>query len=400
MAARVLISITFLLAGIMCLLVGIDFLPRLPLLGTWDRGIVSIDELQGRTPSTDLLVVYGGARALLEGGDPYQPSENFSDRYLGPGSSWISLVNFHSPTGLALLLPLTPFSFRAAAAIWAALMIGTLIAVIRAAGAPWHFAFLLGPLVLLLPPVAFATGQFTIEWLGLATLAFAIRRRSFAAGVVIGLASLTKYLPALLLIPLLFRRQWGALVGFVAVWCIATGVIAALEFKAFTEYLATSGPRGREWIAMYGNGAFIPFLPIHFGLATAAFPLALALGVLACELARLRAGGGDERGHWARWNWLSVALVPSVNTYSLVPLALSAVLLFQRRRLVPTILGVASFIPVVTTWEPIPGVTQFMCIAGMGLAVGLDGLSEVRAHGSLASRPSEVSLGTRAVAEA
>jgi hypothetical protein len=87
------------------------------------------------------------------------------------------------------------------------------------------------------------------------------------------------------------------------------------------------------------------------------------------DLMEFRRRPDAETGRWARWNWMSVALLPIAWDYSVATLALSAALLFTQRRLLSLVVALAGFIPVLVSLDLAPGLAPFLCIAMVGAAL-------------------------------
>ena len=358
-------------SGLLGLFVGSDYLARTPFLPRWNGGYEVIRSLMGQGWPTELLQDYSGARAIVFGGNAYDTAGEEAARYAQFGYMGLpDVISTHPPSAFALFLPLAPVPFGMASAIWAALMLIALVVLVRLCGASWHVAALLGPLLVLAPPVAAAVNHLAVPWLVLLFLAFHVRHRPVTAGLLIGVASLTKYLPALVLAPLLLRRHWTALVAFVATWMVALGVVVALNPSVLPTYFAVARSAAGAWINDPGNGAFL-IAPLRYGLVAEALAVALVGWILYREAADLRVRKINDYDQWARWNWLGVALLPITWTYSVLPLALSVVLLYRRRRTVPFVVGLAGLTPVVFTLDTTSPLPQLICIACVGVALCL-----------------------------
>jgi hypothetical protein len=357
------------LSGLLGLYVGLDYLSRSALLPRWNGGYEVIHALLGEAWPTEFLQDYSGTRALVFGGNAYETAGVDAARYVQFGSMALpSGVSTHPPTAFALLLPLAPFSFGVASAIWAALMLAGLIVAVRICGAPWYIAALLGPLLILAPPVAAGVNHLAVPWLVLLLLAFQYRQRAGVAGVLIGLASLTKYLPGLLLMPLVARGRWRALGAFVLVWAICLALIGILNPGVLATYLNAGSATASVWLAEPSNGSFL-LVPLRFGSWAEALALALLAWIIWLEVRDLRAGQVDDRMQWARWNWVAVALLPITWTYSVLPLALSVVLLFQQRQTGPMLIALAGFAPMLFAFDTASPFPPFFCTACVGLAL-------------------------------
>jgi hypothetical protein len=76
---------------------------------------------------------------------------------------------------------------------------------------------------------------------------------------------------------------------------------------------------------------------------------------------------------WARWNWLATAFLPIAWSFSVLPLALSVVVLFHRRDLLAALVALVGFGPLVFTQSAVSPLPAFVCIAGVGIGVALAG---------------------------
>ena len=383
------LTLGYFLSGLLGLYVGLDYLSRVAPLGRWNGGFEVIRALLLEGKETELLQDYAGARALLFGGNAYETNLEQFDRYAQVGSLWLNnVVSTHPPTAFTLVLPLAPLPFAVASAMWAAIMLLGLLLVVRSCGTTWHVAALLAPLLLLAPPVAAGVNQLALAWLVLVFLAFRYRGRPLVAGLLLGVASLTKFLPALLMMPLIARRQWRGVAAFAGVWIGTLVLVAALNVEVIRTYLAVAGSAAAVWLADPGNGAFLL-------TAWRSGPLALTLAlvligwVLCLEGRAFTAGTVDDRLHWARWNWLAVSLLPIAWVYSVLPLALSLVILFQMRRMLAFAIGLAAFGPVLFLANQ-PALPTAFCIACMGVALALEPLRWPRRLRAREATPSTV----------
>jgi hypothetical protein len=366
---RVAITVECLLSGLLGLYVGLDYIPRIAFLKRWFDGFEVFHALLAQARPTDLLQDYGGARALLFGGDAYEPTGSLAHRYATMSYTSLSYVSTHPPTAFLLLVPIAGLPLGAASAIWAALIIGGLIVAVRIAGAPWFVSVALGPMLVLLPPVGGGVNQLALAVLALTFFAYGFRRWPAAAGVLIGIASLTKFVPALLLMPFVLRRQWSAAVALAMVWLIGLTLVIMLNSGAIQAYLRSEGADTAMWIAEPGNGAFV-IMSMRYGVAG----VCLAALLIGCILWReIRDQSGDIRMSWARWNWVATAVLPIAWSFSVLPLALSVVVLFHRRDLVAMLVALAGFGPLVFTQSAVSPIPAFVCIAGVGVGLALAG---------------------------
>jgi hypothetical protein len=323
-------------------------------------------QLRGEGPRTDLVQDYGGARRLAGTGDLYPPLGEFY-REVG--------IDFHPPhrsthppTAFVLVLPVAGFSWQAASAVWGALMLAAIGAAWWALGVPVALAAALAPLTLLWPPAAWSLGQLTPLWLLGLTLAWKWQRRAGLAGAAVALASLTKLLPALSLIPLAVERRWRALLGFGAVWAAALAALLALRPGALERYLDVIRSTGRGQAGRHENAALLWAFAHNFGAGGVVAGIMLVAAVLVTALAI-----GGEWAWWA-WCWAGVALLPIAWIYSLLPLLPVMVFCVRRGGLLSRgLVGVPLVVPLLIDPFGLPGAirlaTATACLGVSLLAV-------------------------------
>ncbi len=212
--------------------------------------------------------------------------------------------------------------------------------------------------------------QLTVVWLLGLALAWRFRHRHLVAGVCIGVAALTKLLPAIALVPFIRKRQWGALVGFGLVWFGAVAILLLLNADVFSAYFFANRETSLEQIAHLDNGALLPF-----GVHTAGFAglaAGAALVVLVTFLALRRPASSPEV--WALWTWLSVALLPIAWTYSLLPLFPYLLRTVRRSGPVPAVLAIGALLA--PYWGPLPSsnpwaVTMTLILSALAFALAV-----------------------------
>jgi uncharacterized membrane protein len=201
-------------------------------------------------------------------------------------------------------------------------MLILLILTFRCYGVSWKAALGLMPIALLWTPMQISLGQITIIWLFGVALAYRLNmKRPFLSGASIGLASLTKFVPSLLIIIFLVKKQWRALLGFITLWLAALAALMVLWPKAISRYLDVNQTTSLETIQRADNSALL-FSSYRIGgwlgagLASV-FLLSILLTNRDCIL-NLRPGSAPR--FWRILIYFSVALLPIAWTYSIVPL--------------------------------------------------------------------------------
>jgi hypothetical protein len=309
-----------------------------------------------------------GARALWYHTNPYPVLGQGAEEM---GLSWpIGHRSTHPPTAFLLVLPLAGLPWDTASGWWMAAMLGLLGLTAVVLG--WqHAAVRVAAVSLLWPPAAWSLFQLTPVWLAGLALAWRLQSRPWLAGVAIGVASLSKLLPALALGPFLWRRQWGAAVGFVGVWLAALAMLVLLGAPdALGRYVALMGEVGREQAARVDNAALLLAAWGRWGWLGLGLAGMLVAVVLGRAVARLRVGGALEFTAFGPWVWLTVALLPLAWDYSLLPLLPWLVaLVWHGRPLAAILAGVAIALPMLP-WDEDNSllITLSIVTAGLGIA--------------------------------
>jgi hypothetical protein len=326
-------------------------------------------QLRGEGPPVDFVQDYVGARRLVQDGETYPV---LTRAFASVGLDWpANHRSTHPPSAFVLALPVAWLPWKAASAVWATLMLVAIAGAWWALGASPELAAALAPLALVWPPAAWSLGQLTPLWLLGLALAWRLRDRPAAAGAAIALASLTKLLPALSLVPLLAVGRWRALRGFAAVWAAAAAVLVLLHPRALERYVHVARGVGREQAARGENSALLWAAWHHLGPAGAAAAFVLVAAVAALSLRRLRGARRPDRWSWDAWSWAGVALLPIAWIYSLLPLLPALVRTLRRGRLVARPLALATLaIPFFVDPFGLPGgIRLALATACLGLAL-------------------------------
>ncbi|MCE5208595.1 MAG: DUF2029 domain-containing protein [Chloroflexi bacterium] len=265
--------------------------------------VVGYKFLTGQNPRSDIGQDFYGFRAMIYHWDTYPA---LSEAYDKIGVEWdLAHASTHPPTAYLLTAPAAMFPWPIASALWGWLMLIIIIAGLRLYGLPWWVCVF----ALFWPPVMFSLRQLTALWMFGVVMAYRYQDKPFTAGIWIAFASLTKFFPAVMLVPLIIRRKWSALGGFVLVWLIALLLVVAICPDAIPRYIEVNLINSPNMIARTDNTAFLPSLMRFIGWPGFAFG-AVFLAVIAWI----------GRKNWQTWNFLSVALLPISWIYSLLPL--------------------------------------------------------------------------------
>jgi Glycosyltransferase family 87 len=269
--------------------------------------------LRGEGPRADLAQDYLGARALRHGDDAYP--------VLGPklktiGVHWnVKERSTHPPTAFLLALPISWLSWPLAEQVWAILMIVAILAAVWLVTESRRGAIVGGALVLLWPPAAWSVQQLTPIWLLAVALAFRWRARPTRAGLVIGLAALTKITPLVLVVPFALKRQWKAVYAAAALVGAAVAMLLVWRPAVLTAYLDEGRSASEAQLHRVDDAGTI-VAASH----AAGGPGVIAVVVLMLAIATAGVLWRDRSGSWWIWPWLSVAVLPIAWIYSLLPL--------------------------------------------------------------------------------
>ena len=275
-----------------------------------------------KSPPWDILLDWNGARVLRQGKNPYQPEGQREGR----GREWIAIAGpnlpfnlGHPPTTLVWFLPLARLDLEAARQVWDELTLLLLF---------FHIALIASELSLPSPLVTTALlvgAVLSTSWmqdhLGVGQLSEAIaflyaiawlhlrRGRDAAAGIALGLACTLKFYPATVVLLLLFRGRWRAVLGAAAAWAaVAVPITWRLGVTSWWLFLEQARPYTARWLAHISNASLAGILQrVHYSTclagdvyrttwqpgAWAATSLSLALILLSWRLGRGIHRGGE-----------------------------------------------------------------------------------------------------------
>ena len=282
--------------------------------------VLAVPNILTANAGSELFQDIYGFRALVYGYDPYA---NLNTAAPLIGARWNDqLPTTHPPTAFLLVAPIAFLPLRVAFAVWAWLMIGAIIVTLRAYGFSWESSIILGLLSMLGPPTITSLGNFPCLWmLGLALAYHQRNRHPFLAGVWIGVASFTKFLPAVMLFPFLVKRKWSALAGFALAWACAIALLLAMSPSVLLRYIESNKIASLSWIAAIGNGSPLVFLFQNYGLTGLGIGLFILLIMFFLNW-RLWLSQGEEINAdvWHLFALFAVVLLPIAWTYSITPL--------------------------------------------------------------------------------
>jgi hypothetical protein len=201
------------------------------------------------------------------------------------------------------------------------------------------------------PPISFSLGQLTIIWLWCVVMAYQYRERSpIAAGIFIGIATFTKFLPIVMLGPFIIRKRWGALIGFVLVWGLAAAVLYLLDPQIWSSYFQANSSNFVNQMMREDGSSFPVFLYKQLGTPGALITLFLFFGFLGRFLhfyykQGLTSAIGEFE--WQGYLFLSVMILPIAWIYSVVPLLPILWGLLKSTRVILNVLGLTALFSVI-----------------------------------------------------
>jgi hypothetical protein len=249
---------------------------------------------QGGKDVVDGVSPYPSASLLASAGDQLDP-EGIRE-----------VFRFPYPAGAAVLLaPFGLLGFHAAAAIWSALLIVSVLAALWILGVrDWR---VLGIVVTAAPVItAVRLGTFTPLLVLLLAIAWRWRDRRWAAGSALGLAITLKLFVWPVVVWLLATRRYGAAAIAAGVAGVLTfGAWAAIGFDGLTRYpellrrlTDVVADRGLSLVAL-GSELGLP------DVVAGALPWVIGLALLAAVVLAARTPGGDALAY-------SIAIVASI----------------------------------------------------------------------------------------
>jgi hypothetical protein len=218
----------------------------------------------------DFFQEWASARNFFNGEPIYEPHRVSSLHYLGVApvgdAHYFIEVNAHPPTTVLLALPLAALDYRDAVLVWNG------ISLVALAVAIWLIARQLGysagvrsvlPVFAVLPlcwPLCshLQQGQLAMILLLLITVGWAAERSGLLrlSGIFLGAATAIKVFPALLLLPLIVRRQWRIVAWAAIGLAVILGVtLVLLGPAAHVAYLRDVPPVVSEWRSAWNNAS-------------------------------------------------------------------------------------------------------------------------------------------------
>jgi hypothetical protein len=171
-------------------------------------------------------------------------------------------------------------------------------------------------------PVAASFQQITFVWLAGVALAYHLRSRSSLwAGIGLGIASMTKFLPLLVLGYFVFQRKFRSVIGAAMVWAVAISGLLVIYPPAFTRYFEANHTESFRAIILRIDNISIFTQAYHIlGVLGIVAVLLYVLLLVVLNRQPLFSPRCTPEYSFFLYSFLSVLLLPICWGYSLVPL--------------------------------------------------------------------------------
>lgn len=301
----------------------------------------SIQALKGQSDPSDLAQDVIGFRALARQQNPY-PVLGLAVRELG--MEWdVKHLSTHPPTVFLFVAPIAFLPWGLAAMLWAWAMLGLLGCTFRMYGMSWQAAWGWTCIAFFWPPILTSLGQITIIWLfGWAIGYHYSRRHSWVSGLGIGVASLTKLVPILMVACFVSnKKRWHVLWGLLLVWGIALVILILLSPQALFQYVDTNRLNSVEMILRDDNASLLAVGYRSLGWLGTGCGLAF-LGLVVWANKDRLFDPSDRSPSWNLWmvmSYVIVNLLPVFWIYSFTPLLPVIISLLTKRKLFSVFIG-------------------------------------------------------------
>lgn len=346
-------------------------MPALPLennAGIVDSLRYSAAIFYGR-PATDLAQDIIGFRAMAMDENAY-PNLSLAHAKLGLDFS-VDAKSTHLPTTFLFVAPVAFLPWRYASMSWAFLMLLGMIGTFRVLGLAWLRAAGYGFFSILWLPVMMSFGQLTILWLLFVAIAYKTRNKNpLASGFFIGVASLLKLWPAVMMMPFLLHKKRMAIYGFLVAWGMGVATVLLMSPKVIYEYMGLQ-QNIQSVILRSDNSSLFNAGYQYFGAQGLLLAIFLLSGFLLINRKQLLMGEQDiQEESWLFWIFLSVALLPVIWIYSLVPLLPIILNFITSKNIIVKLIGWLSIL-IPHPWgnESVPYIAGVTLLIGVGITI-------------------------------
>ncbi len=311
--------------------------------------------LRGEVPFSEISQDVYGLKAILYQWDAYLPLDKALPEI---NENW-NMPTTHPPTAFLFTSPIVFLSNSKGATVWAWMSIIFLILSLRFHDFNWMETLIFTLISFLWLPTMGSLGQLTPIWSLCLSLAFYFRERNiFLAGVFVALAAMTKFLPALLIIPFIFKRKWMAVLSYSLTWIFAVIILLVISPDIFSQYFHANLVASPYFINKSGGFLFSLFTNYGFlGLVTA---VGFMLLIIAFNAKEIFISSEITPKVWFIFSFFAIALLPIAWGYSYYPLYPTLIWLSRMKKPVK-VFGIASLI----SFSILPVVG--MILLGMGL---------------------------------
>ncbi|MCF6277878.1 MAG: DUF2029 domain-containing protein [Anaerolineales bacterium] len=300
--------------------------------------------LKGEGLPLDIAQDVIGFRALTGQDDPYPVIQ---EAVYDLGFEWrINHASTHPPTAFLVVAPIGFFPWKLASAIWAWTMLGLLLYTIRLSGFSWEISLALTPIVLLWPPITTSLGQLTILWLFAVVAGYHIgQQHPIRSGVLIGIATITKFFPSIIAIDYLIRKQWKAFVACTLTFVLSGVLVLLLNPNAIHRYVDINKKNSMAMVMRQDNASLL-FNSFRWGgwIGLGVILLLFLAIIFANKKYFQHPLVGTTPLSWLILLYFSVALLPVAWVFSLAPLLPIIFLLNKNRNFIIRAIGICCIL--------------------------------------------------------
>jgi len=313
--------------------------------------------LRGDSQFSEIAQDAYGFRAMLDRGNAYLP---LNEAMPNVPENW-NLPTTHPPTAFLFAAPVAFLSDAKAATVWAWICLAGLCASLRLHGFNWIETILFTVLSIIWLPTLGSLGQLTPIWLLGLSLGYYFRERNpILTGIFIALASMTKFFPALLIVPFIIKRKWTAFYSFFLVWIIAILFIYILSPDIFVQYFQANKTTSPFFVKVSANFIYASFRT--YGVIGLIPPFSILLLFFLSNWKDLISAKEVSTKTWMVFSLLAVALFPIIWGYSYFPLY-PGMLMQSKEKRPARLFGITGLI---FSSSPMPVIG--MLLYGLGLA--------------------------------
>ena len=296
------------------------------------------DSLKARSEQpVDVLANIVGFRRLVENRNAYPR--------IGPaleelGVHWnVRHAHTHPPTAFLLVAPISYLPVKLSLTVWTYLMIGCIFVSMLMYGFSWRWSLFWSALSLFWSPVILSFGQITLIWMLGIAVAFKYRNtNSFMAGIGIGIASITKFLPLLALFPFFLKKKITAGVGCALIWSVSLAIVLALNHSAVFDYLTANRGLAGHAAARLDNASLVMGFYREYGFLGFILLGLFISGIYYINRYDFLNPAQISARCFMFFSWLSVILLPIAWVYSMAPLLPLLIYFLLQKNVLSTVL--------------------------------------------------------------